>query len=445
MRSSAFHRHRSAILIAAGVALLLLVALAVERFKLFPSLVFAIQRTPGNMPSSMVVPSAEIGRGVPVMSLYVEPDDLYDEKTGILRHTLERGVEWERPVFVSYFDRGQLLFAAEAGIRVHGGKSREFSPVMSYRLFFRKKYGADEFPRALIFTPSREPLTRLVVHNDLRQDKRGMWWHFVNPLAYDIARRLGGITPDTKPALVFLNGQPQGAYVLTEHIVDASFVASRFGHANFTARSAFPMQAWHRQRNPPTLSRADVERSLDLESFTRWFIAVLWCAVTDPVQGLVLKDDTRPDSRWFLVNWDMDHAFQDLYQSARRGSPWEHDTFRTLFRDHDTRTEVIRRLVREDPDYREYFKRALVDAVNHQLTPEFLQERYDYYARTAAAFRVPHTDYLPILQSFLRMRTAALMRRAPEYVGSPGSHRYELTRAGRRRADDRWSGRRQPL
>ncbi len=141
----------------------------------------------------------------------------------------------------------------------------------------------------------------------------------------------------------------------------------------------------------------------------------------------MLKDDTRPDSRWFLVNWDMDHAFQDLYQSARRGSPWEHDTFRTLFRDHDTRTEVIRRLVREDPDYREYFKRALVDAVNHQLTPEFLQERYDYYARTGDAFRVPHTDYLPILQSFLRMRTAALMRRAPEYVGSPGSYRYELT------------------
>jgi hypothetical protein len=169
-----------------------------------------------------------------------------------------------------------------------------------------------------------------------------------------------------------------------------------------------------------------VTREVDLESFTRWFIGIVWCAVTDPFQGLILRDNTRPDARWFIVNWDMDHAFQDLYQQAPKNAPWKHDTFRTLQRQRDIRAELVMRLLREDPSYREYFKERLVEVVNHQLTDEFLQERFDYYARMTDLLRVPHRNYLPILQQFLDLRTAEVMRLAPGYVGASEAYRYTL-------------------
>jgi hypothetical protein len=436
---------RSAILIASGVAGLLLLAAAVEWYRLFPALAFAIQRTPASMPSSTLVAPEEIARGVPILSLYVEPGHLYDPKTGILRHTVEKGIAWERPASVSYYDAGRLLYAAEAGIRVHGGKSRQFSPVMSYRLYFRKQYGADEFPRALLFAPHREPLTRFVAHNDLRQDKRGMWWHFVNPLAYDIVRRMGGVAPQTKPAMVYLNGQLQGAYVLTEHTLHAGFLRSTFGHSSFTSTEFADRHAIGRRlRRLKTLTMDEVASEIDLASFTRWYIATVWCAVSDPFQGLFMKDDTRPDARWFLVNWDMDHAFQDLYRQAPDGMPWEQDTFRTLRGRRDIRTELVVRLLNEDPAYLAYFKERLVETVNHDLTPEFLQERFDYYARMATELRVPHREYLPILERFLRLRTGAVMRQAPRYLGSSATYRYtlEATDGGRLQLNGRDVGRR---
>jgi hypothetical protein len=215
--------------------------------------------------------------------------------------------------------------------------------------------------------------------------------------------------------------------VLTKHTIHPGFLRSTFGHANFTYGEASHRAAiWRRTRRIEKLSMEVVGRMVDLESFTRWFIGIVWCAVTDPFQGLLLRDNTRPDAAWFLVNWDMDHAFQDLYQQAPKGTPWEHDTFRTLWRERDIRAELITRLIREDPAYREYFKERFVRAVNYELTETFLQERFDYYARTAANLRVPHRDYLPILQDFFRRRTAALMRMAPRYVESPGAYRYTL-------------------
>ena len=43
-----------------------------------------------------------------------------------------------------------------------------------------------------------------------------MHWYFVNPLAYDIARRMGAIAPETKPVRFFVNGEYYGPFVLTE-------------------------------------------------------------------------------------------------------------------------------------------------------------------------------------------------------------------------------------
>jgi hypothetical protein len=409
-------------LIAAGVVAVAAAGATVEWLGLFPSLSFAIQRTPDRMPSTRLAPDREVRAGVPLLSIFVRDEALRDPEHGLLTHPLERGAAWERPSYVSYFDGGRLLFASQAGIRIHGGKSREHSPVQSFRLYFERGYGAREVRSGVLFGGRADPLRQIVVHNDLRQDLRGVWWHFVNPLAFDIARQVGAIAPDTQPARVLLNGEAQGPYVLTEHVTTRGFQAARFGHRSFTvADSEVIASLWRWQREQPRLTRRAVDAVFDVDNLTSWFISVLFSATTDAFQGVMLRDETVPAARWFWVNWDMDHSFMDLYRQAP--VPWEHDTFDTLLAKRELRSALVTRLLREDPGYAVQFKQRLADALNHRLTPAFLFDRFEHYGRLADALQVPDRDYLPILAEFLRERPAALRRLAARHLPGGESRR----------------------
>jgi len=75
---------------------------------------------------------------IPVISVVADWADL----EGLHANPTERGREWERPINVEYFEPGGGVgFNVQAGIRVHGGRSRTFSPKKSYRIYFRKSYG----------------------------------------------------------------------------------------------------------------------------------------------------------------------------------------------------------------------------------------------------------------------------------------------------------------
>ncbi|HEY8536871.1 MAG TPA: CotH kinase family protein [Vicinamibacterales bacterium] len=425
MRVPETGRRTSIVLIALALAAVAGAGLLVELRNPFPALAFALQRAPGRLPSSTAIPADVVASRLPVVSLYVAPADLHDPRHGLLANPLGRGADWERQGFVSYFDRGALQFGAPVGVRIHGGKSREHSPMQSFRLYFRRRYGARQFGRDLLFDGRRDPLRRLVLHNDLREDLNGRWWHFVNPLAYDIARRLGAITPDTQPALVYLNGERQGAYVLTEHINSPGFLESRFGHANFTVADGRMTEQLLRQVRAlrPLTADALADR-IDIDNLTTWFIAMLYCATTDAFQGLMLRDDTSETPRWFWVVWDMDHSFMDLYRRAPVS--WQHDTFRTLLRQPEVRSEIVTRLLAEDPDYARRFKSRLAEALNHQLTPAFLLERFEHYARLAQLLRVRDQSYLPVLHEFLRNRTAWLFERAATALPDGASYACEV-------------------
>ena len=242
----------------------------------------------------------------------------------------------------------------------------------------------------------------------------------------DIAKAVGAIVPETQPARVLLNGDPLGAYVLTEHVTSRGFQDAHFGHRAFTIADTDALEdVWRWQRERPRLSVADVEEVVDVDNLTSWFISVLFCATTDAFQGAMLRDETASPARWFWVNWDMDHSFMDLYQQAPE--PWEHDTFATLLTKRELRSGLVTRLLEEDPRFAVRFKQALGDALNHRLTQRFLFERFDHYGRIAQSLQVPDQDYLPVLAEFLRRRADVLRRQASEYLPQGQSRRVTLT------------------
>ena len=392
-------------------------AIGLDYLDLFPEDRLQVQASPATLSSTRVIPSRAIAEGTPLLSLVVDRDSLHDPVRGLLTHPQASGREWERPGYVSYFDGGSLKLATKTGVRLHGGDSRVHSKVKSYRLYFRPSYGAPALPLSLFFgsgTPGN--LTRLIAHNDVRRNPDGSEWHLVNPMAYDIARRLGGIVPRTQPVRFYLNGEPQGLYVLTEHITP-QFLEARFGHRNFEIQTgpggeATRLFVWAARTRPFTMKTA--AEMIDIDNLTSWALTMLFCGTTDVLsQSPMIRDRSEPDARWFWIMWDLDHSFMDRYRSAR--APWLLDSYHTLLNKREARSRILTRLLRGDAEYRRYFARRLAAALNHQLTRPFLEERYWHYVDTAQRSGV-RDNYSKLLLQFLRERPRALWDLSAKYL-----------------------------
>jgi formylglycine-generating enzyme required for sulfatase activity len=404
--------------VAAGSALVLVaVGVAIEAANLFPLLRFAIQRTVDDLPSTTAVDPEEIQSGHPTMSLAIEPSALKE----MLDHKLEHGRAWERPAFLTFFEGRKVRFGAQAGVRIHGGGSRLTSEKQSFRVFFRRDYGAARAPAGVLLDSPYEPLRRLVIHNDARVDANGISWHLANPLAYDFARRLGCITPETKPVRFFLNGEFQGLYVLMEHFDDEYFEAHIPGRP-----ITMPIEPMERLRkridetHPLTMQAAG--ELLDLENVTSWFLAVVFPATRDAYQGPgQFLDEARERAPWFWVTWDLDESFRD----------WDLDSFQYLLervgerprgrRSSEPRAAVLTRLIAGDAGYRSYLARRVDDMLNHQLTQAFIDARAAHYSGIAKSYGVRSLAYVPRMHAFLEKRRAFVRGIAEQWLNTaPG-------------------------
>jgi formylglycine-generating enzyme required for sulfatase activity len=392
-------------LLIVATAAICVATLKLESADLFPMWRFAAQWSPAALPSSRAVPLVEISSGLPVLSLSLKEGDLHDPATGLLLNKMKHGEEWEREGSVSYFDGGKLVFATGVGVRIHGGSSRHVAPRPGFRLYFRRQYGLRELPRGVLFSQDAQPIRRLIVHDDFRREW-GVDWYFVNPFAYDIARKMGAIAPETKPVRFFVNGEYYGPFVLTERF-DERYFAAHFGYEDvlLSQEEMNKLFDWMVRNRPLTMK--SVSEQVNIDNLTRWFLAVLFCATRDPYQGPgQYLDQTKQTGGWFWVNWDMDQSFRswnlDSYQyilervgEGRRGRNRA-----------EPRAFLLTHLIAEDPEYRDYFKRTAQRILNHHVTDAFLMQRYDHYLDTATKLGVTRLDYLVRLRDFLERRRA---------------------------------------
>lgn len=336
---------------------------------------------PGSeLPSTTSVPDNEIAQGLPIMSVSVLERDLYDEQRGLYRNILEKGREWERQAFVSYFNDGGLVFGSAVGLRLHGGVSRH-AEKKSFRLLFRDEYGTDRFPAGALFSAGIDPLTSFVL-DAAKEDAT----QIVDPIALDVSRMVGAIAPETRPVRFFLNGMDMGVYVAMEH-VSPRYMRAHYGHDDFTvvrtklfekvSGDGYDYWLFHQWTKGTTFTMEELSERVDIENFSRWLISSLLCLTMDHDQGPVVRNDRQgADGRWFFINWDMDTSFGVGGRWGER--PWEVDDV-PVFGLGTTRQTMLTRL-HEDPEWRRYFPRLFTDVLNHELTParvDALMKRYE--------------------------------------------------------------------
>ena len=200
---------------------------------------------------------AEFYRNYKVISLAVDPGDLFDPARGIYvqgnsfeewlhsdaydpsldewlipGNYLNRGREWERQARMQIFDGGTEVFSGEVGLRIHGGACRD-SEQKSFNIYTRKEYGTkvidyDLYDGENISEAEDKPITEydsFILRNCGNDNKFSrIRDHLIQGLVW--GRNF--ITQAMTPCLVFIDGEFWGHYEITEKLTD-DFIHDHFG------------------------------------------------------------------------------------------------------------------------------------------------------------------------------------------------------------------------
>lgn len=280
---------------------------------------------------------------LPVLSLVTAPPNLWDPQTGIYANPLESGDEWERPVAIEFFLKGGAFsFSANAGIRIHGGASRQpqKSPKKSFRLYFRSEYGLTKLDYPIIPSSAIERFDRLV----LRAGFNDSWIHWLNlerelstyvrdPLVRDVFIDMGQPASHGDFVHLFLNGVYWGLYNISERY-DDDFCDTYLGGGdwdivkpgadednNAIEASTGDLVAWNqfavwfKNRDFQIESNyRDLESWIDPDNFIDFYILNIFSQNWDWPRHNWYAVRNRDNGRWSFIPWDSECTFGSTSQ-----------------------------------------------------------------------------------------------------------------------------------
>ena len=390
----------------------------------------------GAVESRHAVPQELIDRGLRIVSIVLTEGGWRHMHSNVWT----RGPSSEQPAWMTLFADGKEVAISPVGVRIQGNYTRPRKPERSYQLLFHRAYGANPQQARNFGWDHDGRVTRVILARDTRS-RAGVPWRFLNPLAFDIARRLGAVAPETAPAMVFVNGRKLGLFFLTERPGD-DFLERHYGHKDFmvvdTKRMEFPngMRPLYEQllvKSKTVRSASEIESMVDLDNLMRWAISIGFCGNEDEFQGLLVRALGIGGARWQWINWDMDHSF--VYQPH---APIVHQSNKLrslLLTGHrrEPRRTFLRRLWRYDPSIRPRMKALVTETLDERVTDAFLAERLAHYRRIADEYGVEDKAYLPLLEAFVSTRRQVFRQQFDALFAEPSQESPERKRWRRER------------
>ncbi len=184
---------------------------------------------------------------VTVISIATDYDNLLDNETGIMvkgaiydswagteeaKYYMDRGMlweyqgnysqkgkAWERPASIEIFD-GSEYITGYCGIRLCGHYSRVLAQK-SFNIYFRKDYGTKELKYPLFPDAVSADGSTLTAYKSFKLRSGGNHTEFLkfpDTMIQYLVRDLDFSTQSARPAILYLNGEYMGIYVMTEKI-----------------------------------------------------------------------------------------------------------------------------------------------------------------------------------------------------------------------------------
>jgi len=252
-----------------------------------------------------------------VQGIYVPGDELDPDNPEWTGNYFEKEEESERPVHIEYFQKdGDLGFAQNAGIRIHGGKTRH-AAQKSLRFYARTEYGSKYFNYQLFPQKNHDKYKRFVLRTSM-----GAWGGpsvFKDALVHEMVEDLDFESQDHRPVIVFINGEYWGIQEIrdrsderylsytTDIDTDSIKIADEWNH------SYEGLKEYLDDHQPlDDQSYAYVSSKLDVSSFIDYQIAQMYFKNYDwPANNNQHWRPTTGDQKWRYLLYDCDATFGD--------------------------------------------------------------------------------------------------------------------------------------
>lgn len=379
-----------------------------------------------------VHPDARSHFHLPVISIAINEDHLFDYETGIytpgklfddwrLNHPHEqatggrpanyhrRGEEWEYPAHFTFFDAHstQPDLSQDVGVRIHGAWTRSY-PMKSLRIYARNAYGTSTLDHPFFPDYPHDSFKRLILRNSGNDWDRTM---FRDAVIQEIIRPLNIETQAYQPAVLFINGEYWGVHNIRERY-DKHYIQRVFGveeeKLDLLTHNAM-IQEGGRLHYINTLNfirnhdmKVDthfktLSNRIDVENFIDYQVANIFAANTDwpgnnidfwRKQTFTYEPDSPygHDGRWRWLAYDMDFGFgllghgpnhHTLAFATEAGNTdwpnpdWSTFLFRNLLRNEQFRHDFINRFADLlNTRFQTDSVLAIIDTYTKQLEPE---------------------------------------------------------------------------
>ncbi|MCA9214010.1 MAG: CotH kinase family protein, partial [Planctomycetales bacterium] len=325
-------------------------------------------------------------RAVPIVSVVVDPADLWDFENGLYSNPEQKGTNWERQVSAEWIDvDGSTEWTTNAGMRIHGGWARRPSQTKKYsfKLIFRGEYGDSNLRYPLFGEDGQKEFQSIVMRggfNDSWRDSgNGNNTYMQDQWTRAAQRNMGGYAPRDRYVHLYLNGLYWGMYSPTERM-NGEWASAYMGgepeewdvintggavvEGNSREWSQL-MRLVNSRTNPPTYDQ--IAEVVDVEDFINYFIVNAYVGNWDwPHNNWYASRHRSEGAKWRFHSWDAEAAFQNGISEDRM---------------HDVRNEVgpgqVFLALAGHPEFQEQFGNQVYEALFNDgaLTPEANEAR----------------------------------------------------------------------
>ncbi len=385
----------------------------------------AVASIPGYITSNAATASYFTGHNLPslpVFSISTANENLFDHYRGIYipgyifeqngygsgwygqpnANYFQRGIEWEIPASLEFFEEGMRVLTQDVGVRIHGGGTRAL-PMKSLRIYARGSYGNSYLEHDFFKGQGVQAFKRLILRNS-GQDFYGYGTMFRDGFMQKLIEPLGWDIQDYAPAIVFLNGEYWGIHNTRERY-DRHYFERRYGigegdldflesnrrviegsSGNYDSMISFV------EDNPLSdpAAYSHLQTLMDTDNYTDFFVVNIFFNNIDwpghnlkywRYSGERFNNPPRGlDGRWRWAFNDFDFGF------GNTGEPYPHNQNTLAYATHPEggdwppnppwSTYLIRRLL-ENEEFRNGFINRFGDLMNSIFRPGYMVSLID--------------------------------------------------------------------
>lgn len=274
---------------------------------------------------------------LPVMSVVMDIDDLFDQTTGIYSNPLGEGQLWERPASLEIlYPRMGRSKQVDAGIRITGRGSRRgwINAKHSFRLLFKENYGADDLDTSLYGDGAALQHNTLVLrcaYNDSfagsQPGVRELSIYIRDMFVRDSHQTIGHVPTHGMFCHLYINGLYWGLYHPSER-PDAAFQSTYYGgsrsewdvlkHFNGVVvdgnKAAYDAAyAIAKAGLGSATAYANLRQYVDVVNLADYMILNLFCGTLDwPANNWYMARRRLPGEGFRFFAWDAEISLWDI-------------------------------------------------------------------------------------------------------------------------------------